>query len=237
MKPIILLLLLTGPVLAQAGPEDLRIDGEPEVKVGEWAELQVIGLPPLDLEKPLRENLEWKDSFKIITDAPCPVAVESELAIDFLSSTWKLRLRARSDLPCVAVIIADWNQEPFGIAVHRVQFRGDDDPEDPTDPTDPTDPEDPEPGKRFILIVEETGDRTPAFRDFVENLRTDDSFEHMWKLTDEDDTSPEIKKWIDAAGADRPALLISDMEGKVLWTGQCPTDRSEFDKIVTENGG
>lgn len=98
-----------------------------------------------------------------------------------------------------------------------------------------------EEGKRFILIVEETGDRSPAMNSFVFNLRQDKALEtkHMPPLIVDDDQTrdPNIASWIKKASPERPALIISDLKSNVLYNGRCPTAKAEFDKILKEAGG
>lgn len=120
----------------------------------------------------------------------------------------------------------------------------------PPDPTPNPKPAPAPPGKRFIVIVEETGDAVPARGLILANgelaARIADKG-HKFRVVDKDNktatgnTPADLKPYLEeAAGKTRPRLYIVAPDGTVCWFGDCPqgTDAgAQILKLLTAAGG
>lgn len=112
---------------------------------------------------------------------------------------------------------------------------------DPNPKPDPTPP-----GPRWVMMVEESSQRTPGLAAVIssESLRQYVSSKgHHWRVWDKDlakdQTAPaEIAPWLNrAAGKQLPWLMISDDAGRVLWEGPCPADPISVQQLIVKHGG
>lgn len=116
----------------------------------------------------------------------------------------------------------------------------------PTPPVPPT----PAPvvaGKRFIVIVEETGDAVPARGVMLANAalaaRIKDKG-HLWRCVDKDNKTAsgnapaDLAPYIDRAKATKvPRLFIVAETGDVVFEGDPPADPAKFLDVLTKAGG
>jgi hypothetical protein len=164
MRPLIAILVLLVASVATAdlqsgstpaGPENLRLTGPVEVLPGETVTVIVHGLPAVDLALSIGEQTAWIETLRIVLDTPgAAIDVDKELSMTVAPWGWRLRVSWTADEPGVYLLVCDWNQAPFGLALHRVTIRG------PPDPPSPPPP--PPPGRvSRVVIIEESGDRTP----------------------------------------------------------------------------
>lgn len=109
------------------------------------------------------------------------------------------------------------------------------------------------PGKRWIIVVRETADATPATARLVVDLRKQiDPYAvqhgHRLLILDDDSvdplgaSSPALKPWLDkAVSVGLPSLLIGDSlapPGKnVLYAGKLPSTAGEVLELVKKHGG
>lgn len=124
-KFLLVLSLLASPLPAQVAPSDLAIDGPREGFVGEEIVLRVSGFPKLDLDRPLRESLAWTEHVQFISSAPdaCTCEIVPELTFNLFTQDAILKLRVTADVAGTLVVVADWNEPPFGLAMHRMSIR------------------------------------------------------------------------------------------------------------------
>jgi hypothetical protein len=138
------------------GPENLRLTGPVEVLPGETVTVIVHGLPAVDLALPIGEQTAWIETLRIVLDTPgAAIDVDKELSMTVAPWGWRLRVSWTADEPGVYLLVCDWNQEPFGLALHRVTIRGP--PPTPPVPPDPPTPPTPTPGTltgaAYLIVV------------------------------------------------------------------------------------
>ena len=140
-----------------SGPESLRLAGPTEVDPGETVSVIVHGLPGVDLDASIGEQTQWIETLRFVLDTPAgaEIDLDKELSMTVAPWGWRLRVSWTADEPGTYLLVCDWNQAPYGLALHRVTIRG---PPGPTPNPTPT----PTPGTvSRVVIVEESGDRTP----------------------------------------------------------------------------
>jgi hypothetical protein len=162
-----ILLLLVSPAFAAdspvqsgkdaSGPESLRLTGPVEASAGAPVSIVVHGLPSVDLEQAVGEQTRWIETIRFAISGPDDAELELDKELSMTVAPWGWRLRVTFVPPedGVYVLVCDWNQSPYGLALHRVQIG-------PRPPPDPPQPPTPTPGTiERVVIVEESGDRTP----------------------------------------------------------------------------
>ena len=166
-----ILLLLVSPAfaadspvninLSDTGPDFLRISGPTEGEVGQEITLVVRGLPEVDLQQKLIEILKLFENMRLQVSCPGePIDVDSELGFTVAPVSYRMKILLTPIEVGTHVIAVDWNEPPFGLALHRIEIRGP--PPVPPPPPDPPQPPTPTPGTiERVVIVEESGDRTP----------------------------------------------------------------------------
>lgn len=332
--------------------DSLELNGPKTGYVREPVTLTLTGLPPLDLSKPLQENLAWRDRFGVKVDASegAKVEVTPDLSFDFLASTWRLRITVDSDGVGTVFIVAYLSDgDAVGLALHRLEFKRRGPPPNPQlqlhatvngrpgespGPTvkvgDPVryeyqlqnvgnvplssvsmldtcgatlvgpsgdsgsdlimsvgetwtwscsvlaaegkqqcvatavgshdeggeveakattwyDGQDkPAPGKRFVVIVYEAQDQTPAIADLLTDIRIaiDKQGKHQLVIEDKDarQNSGKVPDWLapyfeKASGLQLPQLFIVTESGDVLHQGKLPDSLADFNKTLAEFGG
>jgi hypothetical protein len=87
--------------------------------------------------------------------AMTPAPWDWRLPMTVVSWDWRLKISFVPPVDGVYVLVCDWNQAPFGLALHRMLVG-------PRPPPGPTPTPTPTPGTvARVVIVEESGDRTP----------------------------------------------------------------------------
>jgi hypothetical protein len=83
------------------------------------------------------------------------VTLDKELSMTVAPWGWRLRVSFVPPVDGIYVLVCDWNQAPYGLALHRMLVG-------PRPPPNPTPTPTPTPGTvARVVIVEESGDRTP----------------------------------------------------------------------------
>ena len=129
-----------------------------------------------------------------------------------------------------------------GIATKWITVTGDGPNPDP-------DPIPPVPGKRFVLVLEETGTRTAKQAQTIEGLRAYlTTKRHSYRVLDQDAVGPDGKQpaWLVAykaalakAGVSIPCLIVGDSlaGGKVYAAVALPATKEAAVKVVQDAGG
>ena len=167
---IFAIILLVAPVLGadtstplesgqgESGPTSLRLTGPSEANAGQSVTIIVHGLPSVDLTQTVGDQTAWVETLRFAVSAPdgAEVVLDKELSMTVAPWGWRLRVSFVPPADGIYVLVCDWNQEPFGLALHRILVG----PRPP--PPDPPPPPPPPPGRvARVVIVEESGDRTP----------------------------------------------------------------------------
>lgn len=102
-------------------------------------------------------------------------------------------------------------------------------------------------GKRFLVIIEETGDAVPARGVILADPALADRIKsggHKFRVADKDNktatgTAPaDLKPYLDeAAGKKLPRLYIVAPDGTVCWYGDCPDTAAKILELLKANGG
>jgi len=106
---------------------------------------------------------------------------------------------------------------------------------------DPIPPPPPEPGKRWIIIIEESSERTPQFASMLVDAQNVwrgyvKSSGHQFRLWDKDVVPRDGASWRDKAQG-VPTLFIADTDGRILYQGDPPTSSAQMLALIKEYGG
>jgi hypothetical protein len=71
---------------------------------------------------------------KVKTTAGAEIELEKELSMSVSPWAWRLRLTLTPPAAGTYLIVCDWNQEPYGLAMHRVEVAGQVTPPPPPPP-------------------------------------------------------------------------------------------------------
>lgn len=104
------------------GPQDVKFVGPKTGAIKVPVVVTVTGLPTVDLQKPISDATGWVKNLRFQIEGPENAKVEmtKELSMSIDPFAWRLRLEVVAETPGVYDIICDWNEAPFGLAVHRV---------------------------------------------------------------------------------------------------------------------
>lgn len=150
-------------VVAASGPADLRMTGPASGAVCQPLAIMVSGLPAVDLSATVGEQTKWIDALRFDVSGPSgAVALDKELSMSVSPWEWRLRLTLTPATAGVYLVVCDWNQEPYGLALHRVNVGGTVPPIDPppVDPTDPTVPPSATTGVAYLVIIRHNAELT-----------------------------------------------------------------------------
>lgn len=240
---VILLAILGGEKIG--GPADLRISGPDKADVGATVQLRVSGFPDVALDQTLGDQLKWLSSVVIKVDRPLAVTeadymMNQDLRIQLSPLQWYFTIEFTGRMAGDYVIVADWNQPPFGLVTHRVQVGGGGPPPPPPPPT---------PGVRSVTILRETADMTPKLAALQLALRSSPEFQkgrNRLTLLDPDGKDPDgnpspivarVKTALAKAGAYYPGVVVEDEAGTILFAGTCPPTLAEVLALLKKYGG
>jgi hypothetical protein len=105
------------------------------------------------MAKTIGEQTEWINTIRFEVSAPGGQQIRPDAELSMAVSPWEWRLRV-SFTPVntgAYLLVCDWNQPPYGLALHRVEVGGMSPPIDPPDP--PTDPTKPPPSLKATAAV------------------------------------------------------------------------------------
>ena len=170
MKSVLLILLMfvVSPLHGQAplqtnldpsGPAALKLVGPSESPVKNVVTIVVSGLPGVDLTQTVGDQTLWIDTIRFAVSAPenASVELEKELSLCVSPWAWKLRVSFTPEVEGTYLLVCDWNEDPLGLAIHRVNVRG---PPQPPLPPVPPGPDPPQPpptvettGVAYLVII------------------------------------------------------------------------------------
>lgn len=225
---------LVGPTTANAGAE---------------VTLRLTGTPPLDLSKPLLDQLGWlmgdgrMFAYVAAPRLPLqPLDVRAEFVFSAAGATMQPLLRVECKAAGEYRVLVDWNTGQDQLAEHLITVGGTPGPVPP--PVPPPDPTPPPPlAEMTVIVVEETKERTaeqawvlldPTVRQWMATNG------HHFRLLDKDLTSADSRPWIDRATAPPatalPHLFISDNKGAVYYDGELPIGPIQMLELVKKWG-
>jgi hypothetical protein len=152
-----------------SGPENLRLSGPAEVLPGETITVIVHGLPGVDMDASIAEQTAWIETLRFVLSSPdgAEIELDKELSMTVAPWGWRLRVSWTADEPGVYVLVCDWNQAPYGLALHRVTIRG----PPPVPPVPPDPPIPPTPTIQSVMILRESGDQDATLASTINQLR------------------------------------------------------------------
>jgi hypothetical protein len=145
----------------------------------------------VDLDLPIGEQTEWINSIRFAMSAPDGLEVDLDKELSMTVAPWGWRLRVMFVPPenGVYVLVCDWNQAPYGLALHRMLIGPR--PPPPPDPDDPPDPPPPPPEIQSVMILRETGDQDAKLAATINQLRNNlELSKRIHLIADPDMTDP-----------------------------------------------
>tara|TARA_R100000329_G_scaffold33165_1_gene30821 strand:- start:12222 stop:13313 length:1092 start_codon:yes stop_codon:yes gene_type:complete len=124
MRILIALLFLASSAFAQE-PLQLKISGATEAYVGDKVVLTVNGLPEVDTTQTIDEALQWTKHLNFVHSSPDTglTVVEPQLIVRLTEDrVFVLQIVVMTTIDGTVVVVGDYNQEPFQVALHRIEF-------------------------------------------------------------------------------------------------------------------
>ncbi len=221
-----------------SSPADLKMIGPAVADVGKPITIVVTGLPEVDLSKTIGEQVKWVDLLRFDVSCPDdakPAELEKELVMSVSPWQWKLRLTLVCPVAGAYVVVCDWNEPPFGLALHRVTVGG-----TPIPP--PVPPPVPTAARAFILY--EAQQLTPVQNLLLSDLRNDQYLKQK-KLQILDQNAlgpkgsqvPKVQAALKAsAGKPLPLLVLFDEAGSVASVVDLPDTVAAVVAVLKEAG-
>ena len=216
--------------------DELRLEGPAKAKPGQIVRLQLLGTPPIDVSKPLVEQLGWASLMQMkVLSAQDGATLDGSLIVAFPLSL-QLRLEFVAEKPGDYWIVIDWNHEKPQLLTHRITVEGAQPTPGPTPgPTpDPTPP----PGPKYAVIVEESSQRTPAVAAIIKDpsLRDWAAKEgHVLRVVDKDSQVPaDLEPYVKlAAGKKLPRLIVVEKTtGKIFVDTDLPGTSEQVKTLI-----
>lgn len=223
--------------------DPISIIGPTEANSGNTVVCRLAGTPGIDLTKPLLEQLQWlmgpDQMFAYIAmpgQALVPLDVEGTIVFGAGGAT----MRPQVSFPVADAgeyrLIIDWNFGQNQLVSHTITVGGPD--------PDPFPGPDPQPlpplSKMWVIVVEETKQRTPAQAQILLDpilrkwLTTNG---HEIRIVDQDQPSADLKGWVAKAGDALPYLfLVGGDGGDPAWRGPLPETRDEMRSLCKQWG-
>jgi hypothetical protein len=189
---ILLMLILSGPPAESSttamqpgqdhsGPAALKLTGPTEGLAGQPVAIVVHGLPAVDLKSTVGDQTAWVETLRFAISAPdgADVTLDKELSMTVAPWAWRLRVTFVPPVDGTYVLVCDWNQEPFGLALHRMLIGPRPPPTPPVPPTPPIPPPGPDPptppettGVAYVIVIRKNQDITADQAETLIRLRT-----------------------------------------------------------------
>ena len=226
-------------VVAASGPADLRLTGPAVGAVGQPVVIVVSGLPAVDLGQTVGEQTRWIDSLRFDVSTPSgPAQLEKELSMSVSPWEWRLRLTLTPASNGCYVVVCDWNEPPYGLALHRVDVGG----SPPVVVVPPITPDPTTPalltGPAYVVVIRRMQSLSADEAQVLIKLRAwADSQPSKTSLLefspDEEDSRVQTYVAKVPAGAELPWTFLSrarkDGTGAgVIWSGKLPATEQEI---------
>ena len=233
------------------GPADLRLTGPSAGAVGSPVSIVVSGLPAVDLTATVGAQTAWVQSIRFDVSAPAgaEIELEKELSMSVSPWAWRLRLTLTPPGPGTYLVVCDWNQEPYGLAMHRVEVTGADpmppSPPGPKPPPNPNPQPQPNPNQTTstALILLETSDSNQQHELLRQAIRRDAALSPRILILDPDSRTEadQPDPIVQAARAHLgsrplPRVLGQSPDGGFLWDAELPADVEGLRKLLHERG-
>jgi hypothetical protein len=224
-------------VLVCCGASAVELDGPTEVEVGQRFDVSVEGLtiPLTAFAKSAPPQMEWR-----VLCGEATIRPRLELRVDMVNGkpVWAASPYATvtaSEPGAIAVVLFAVQDGVGHLAALEVAVG-------PFPHPQPT----PEPGKRWVILIEETSERhlypeVAALLVHSQFQRYLDANGHHLRAWDRDlaqaDNAPlDAKGWIARAGDNLPRLFIASETGAILYEGP-PPDASKAVALLQQHGG
>lgn len=221
-----------------SGPADLRMSGPSTGSVNQPLTITVSGLPGVDLGKTVGEQTKWIDALRFDVSTPDgrPAELDKELSMGVSPWEWRLRCTLHPATSGVYVVVCDWNEAPFGLALHRVVIGGTDPPPDP--------PPGPDAEADQVTIVTESQETLPAEQQQIvngEEVRSAATAAGLeFHAVDKDVSGPSavLVGHVLAACKGKPVpRLVFSQAGKVIYNEPLPATVQATLALIKKYGG
>lgn len=221
-----------------SSPADLAIVGPATTDVGKPITLTITGLPEVKLDQTIGQQVEWVKLLRFDTSAPegVDVSLEKELVMSVSPWQWKLRVTMFCPKAGVYVLVCDWNEPPYGLALHRVTAGG-------VTPPDPPVPPVPDPTAASAFILYEAQDLTPDQNLLLLDVRDNRDLSPKLQILDKDAIGessrslPKVSAAVEAAaGKQLPVLVLFDADGSVSGVVDLPDTAEAISAKLKEAG-
>ena len=223
--------LLVCSVLSIAS--EITLKGPETADVGETVQVRIDGLPEVDLQGVVADEVEWFDSLTLVFSPPADSAavMDEELTMTVRPFRWRYRIEFQPDEPGAYLVVAAWRYDGADqLVIHRLEVGG-----PRPDPPGPT-PDPPTPGPDIqatrVVIVEETEERTPELAALLNDPRLVPLLrDRSLMILDQDATDgsgrqpPELQLY---DGQPLPWVLAIDEDGSLAGGVELPPSVDEF---------
>jgi hypothetical protein len=198
----------------QAAAESITINGPATAKSGDVVSCTLAGTPPVDLAKPLVDQLDWlvgDDRMFVYVAMPkqamVPLDVEGTIVFSPQGATMRPQIHFGVSDPGEYRLVVDWNYGQNQLVEHVVTVEG--------DKPNPFPKPDPEPGPipagtRVVMVLSESSDRTPSEVEVETSLRRQLASllpPPHYQLLDPD--TPSVNNWADPYKAEVQAKQVA----------------------------
>lgn len=224
--------------------QEISLSGPTSAEPAQEVVVRLHGTPSLDLSLPLVEQLDWlmgEQRMYAYVIRPgeqlTPLELRGELVFSAQGATMQPLIRFTVGESGENRVLVDWNTGQPQLAEHIIKVEGENGP-DPIPPVPPTPP-----GERFVLVVEETQDRTPQEAATLAALRRYLETRQAWYRIVDPSQRPEwllpYLAHLDSESIALPALMVSvppgdDHDGKWLVSSTIPGRSEETIAVVEE---
>ncbi|MHB8902459.1 MAG: hypothetical protein ACYC6Y_27170 [Thermoguttaceae bacterium] len=235
-----------------AGADAIGIVGPSRAECGRPLVFHLAGTPPLDLGRPLLDQLDWllgTGRLYVYLQKPglAMTALDVEGAIVFgpAGATLRPQIAFVPDQPGLYRLLVDWNFRQDQLVEHLLAV----DAREAPDPPDPS----PAPGLLSVLLAYEAGDlpslesrqadllTDPRVRAYLDSHCVVEDGQPAWRFLDlsDDDGSRMPPRWqtviARARGKATPWLIVDN--GSATFDGPCPRDADQLLATLKRYGG
>jgi len=147
----------------ESGPNELKLTGPAIATAGQPLAIVVSGLPAVDMDETIGKQTDWVNTIRFEVSSPGEAKITPDAELSMSVSPWEWRLRVTFTPPSNGsyLLVCDWNQAPYGLALHRIEVGGKapEVPENPPQP--PNDPPLTRKVRRITYVYEKDQNQVP----------------------------------------------------------------------------
>lgn len=147
----------------ESGPGELKLTGPIVSTAGQPLTVVVSGLPAVNMDETIGKQTGWINTIRFEVSSPGQVNITPDAELSMSVSPWEWRLRVTFTPPAngTYLLVCDWNQAPYGLALHRIEVGGKapEAPENPPPP--PNNPPSTRKVRRITYVYEKDQNQVP----------------------------------------------------------------------------